>query len=363
MQDWKLLESFELRGRRSVLAVAAAGMCVSAPAFAQTGGAPQMPPAQCGECYARVMVPAKYEKEEVQILVREESESLTVTEPEFEWVTERVEVSPAYKILKPVQTKWGGDEERVVVRPRHLTWKKGSGPLSAVNNSTGEIMCRTEVPERALKIKKTVVRAPPRVVEVDVPAKYKTIKVKRLKTPAREVRKKIPAKYKTVTRTVKATDAKLEWAPVLCETNASRSKIVSIQKALIKAGHNGGRVDGRLSKGWMTALRAYQKSKNQAEGYLTRDTLDSLNISMCSTDQAEDGEGRDQGQPARSSGARLFRNRQSHYQAALVPDSRRGLQRPEEQSGHERSHRRTHRQPGQRPKQSRAVQGAGGLGS
>ena len=269
---------------RLMITLTVGALSVGAPALAQEA-APRMPPAECGECYARVMVPAKYEKDQVKVLIREESESVTVTAPEFEWTTERVEVSPAYKILKPVQTKWGSEEERVVVRPRHLTWKKGSGPLSAVNNATGEIMCRTEVSERALKLRKTVVREAPRVVEVEVPAKYKTVKVKRLKTPARQIRKKIPAKYKTVTRTVKATDAKLEWAPVLCETNASRAKIVSIQKALIGAGHKGGRVDGRLSKGWMKALRAYQKSKNQVEGYLTRQTLSSLNISMCNAEK------------------------------------------------------------------------------
>ena len=259
-------------------------VAVGSTGYAQTGSAqtePRMPPAECGECFARIMVAAKYETEEVEVLVREESEKVTVTEPEFEWVTERIEISPAYKVLKPVQTKWGRDNERVVVRPRHLTWKKGSGPLSAVNNATGEIMCRTEVPERALTLAKTVVREPPRVVEVEVPAKHKTVRVKRLKKPAQVVRTTIPAKYKKVTRTVKATDAKLEWAPVLCETNASRTKIKSIQRALINAGHNGGRVDGRLSSKWMSALRAYQKSKNMAEGYLTRATLDSLNISMC----------------------------------------------------------------------------------
>ena len=187
--------------------------------------------------------------------------------------------------LKPVQTKWGRDDERVVVRPRHLTWKKGSGPHSAVNNATGEIMCRTEVPERAVTVKKMVVRQEPQVTEVEIPAKYKTIKVKRLKTPAQVVRKTIPAKYKTVTRTVKATDAKLEWTPVLCETNASRTKIVSIQKALVGAGHNGGRIDGKLTNRWMTALRSYQKANDLVEGYLTRETLQSLSISMCSTDR------------------------------------------------------------------------------
>ena len=275
------------RGLTVFTVAAIAGLGV-APTFAQAPSdqaQPQMPPAECGECFARVMIPAKYETEEVKILVREESETVSVTKPEFEWVTERIEIAPAYKILKPVQTKWGSDNERVVVRPRHLTWKKGSGPLSAVNNTTGEIMCRTEVPERSIKIKKTVVRQAPRVVEVEVPAKYKTIKVKRLKKPAQEIRKTIPAKYKTVTRTVKATDAKLEWAPVLCETNASRSKIVSIQKALIGAGHKGGRVDGKLTRKWMSALREYQKSKSLVEGYLTRETLDSLSIGMCSTDK------------------------------------------------------------------------------
>ena len=257
-----------------------------APALAQSdSNEAQMPPAECGECFARVMVPAKYETKEIDVLVQEASERVSVTKPEFEWVTEKVEVSPAYKILKPVQTKWGRDSERVVVRPRHLTWKKGSGPLSVVNNTTGEIMCRTEVPEKAVTVKRTVVSTPPRVVEVEVPAKYKTVKVKRLKKPAEVVRKSIPAKYKKVTQTVKVTDAKLEWAPVLCETNASRTKIKNIQKALASAGHKGGTVDGRLSKRWMKALQGYQKSKGLVEGYLTRETLDSLNISMCSDDK------------------------------------------------------------------------------
>ncbi|WP_293267231.1 peptidoglycan-binding domain-containing protein [Neptunomonas sp.] len=284
------------------------------------------PNPKAGECYARVVIPAKYTlaSETVQVkaagqriqttspqygyveqrvLVKEAYERLEVIPATYKKVTETIEVAEASEQLVRVPAKYKTVTEKVLVRPAHTEWKKGTGPIQKVDSGTGEIMCLVEVPAVYKTVTKTVMIAPEsvktvaipgksqtitrRVVaepattrKIVVPAEYKTIKVRKLTKAAQQTAIAIPAEYKTVEKRAKVSDAYLEWRSILCETNTQPSLIRDLQRALRAKGYNPGSIDGILGKGTMSAINSYQTAKGMASGQLTINTLKSLGVSI-----------------------------------------------------------------------------------
>ncbi len=282
------------------------------------------PNAKPGECYARVLIPAKYTTKKEKVLVREASEKLEVIPAKYKWVTKKVLVKeastklvtipPVYEtvteklLVKPASEKivtipavYETVTEKVLVKPAQTVWKKGRGPIEKVDGSTGEIMCLVEVPavyktitKRVLKtpartktipvpavykkVTKRVVKTPARTKTIPVPAVYKTVRVKELVTPATVRKVPIPAKYQTITKRVKVSDATLKWTPILCKTNFSVDLIKKLQRALAKRGFNPGPIDGVY--GWRTkaAVNKFQKANSLSTGALTIETLNALGV-------------------------------------------------------------------------------------
>jgi hypothetical protein len=289
------------------------------------GQDPLLPPnARAGECFARVFVPpeyntgtkrvllheasekvetvpARYEWVEEKVLVRDESEKLEVIPAKYKTVEEKVMVKPAEEKLVPVEAEYKTVEEKVLVRAGYTTWKKGRGPIQRVDNGTGEIMCLVEVPAEYKTIKKKILvtpagvakveipaeykivkkRAlvdPARVEKIKVPAEYKTVKVQKQVEPAREVRTPIPAEYGEVTEVTKVGEGRMEWRPILCETNTTPGIITSLQKALLDSGFDPGPIDGALGYQTMVAVERFQQSKGLPAGQLTMETLYQLGV-------------------------------------------------------------------------------------
>jgi len=96
--------------------------------------------------------------------------------------------------------------------------------------------------------------------------------------PAKTRKIEIPAEYKTVTKRVKISDERMEWKPVLCETNATPEFVKKIQRALLKAGFNPGPIDGVIGSQTQAAIVKYQKAKGLAVGGITFETLKSLGL-------------------------------------------------------------------------------------
>jgi peptidoglycan hydrolase-like protein with peptidoglycan-binding domain len=136
-------------------------------------------------------------------------------------------------------------------------------------------MCLVEVPAECDTITKTT--ATTRVVEV--PAEYGTVQSTKLAEPAREERTKIPARYETITKTEMVSDGHLEWRSILCDTNMTRKKISSIQRALRTAGHNPGATDGVIGRSTVEAVNAFQRAKGlPVDQYLNMQTVRALGI-------------------------------------------------------------------------------------
>lgn len=313
-------------GAAAATLIAAASVSLSGSATA-AGQTPLFPPnALPGHCYARVFVPPQYVEKTEQVLKHQESEKIEIIPARYEWVeekilvkeqTEKLEIVPAtYKTIEEkilvepestqlvdVPAEYETVEERVLVKASYTTWKKGTGPITRINQSTGEIMCLITVPAEYKTVEKTVLKTPattkvvtkPAVYKtykkdvvdtpattkpVKIPAKYRTVKVKKLVEPAREKRTTIPAEYQTVTKVEKTSEGQMEWREILCETNVTSDVIRAMQVALKDNGHYRGPADGQIGPMTQRAVVAYQQAQGLASGELTMETLKSLGVAL-----------------------------------------------------------------------------------
>lgn len=304
--------------------VSAAPNTTIANRFNQIPGGELLPPAEPGQCYARVFIPPTYETrtEEVlsssateslavvpatyqtvseQVLVEAASSRIEVIPAKYGWVEEQVLVKGASARLEQVPAQYEWQEEQVLVKPAHTVWKAGKGPIQKVDSATGEIMCLVDVPaeyktvrrkvqlappttrEIAIPaeyktVKRQVVTTPPSTRTIEIPAKYKTVQVRKLVEPAREQRTPIAAKYQTVSKRVQLTEGEMAWREILCETNTNADVVRRLQRALDTAGHHPGPIDGIVGRETMAALKGYQAEKGLATGGLTLATLKSLDV-------------------------------------------------------------------------------------
>ena len=241
-------------------------------------GALLPPNAQPGECYARVFLPPTYKSETEQVLKSEASEKIATIPAKYEWVEEKVLVkapSTRHEIVPPT---YKTVTEKVLDKPEHTVWKKGSGPISKIDESTGEIMCLVTVPASYKTVSKRVLVEKGGAREIEIPAEYKTVKVRKVAEPAKTMVTPIPAKYDTITKRAKVSEGYIEWRPVLCKTNTTADVVRRIQAALDKAGHNPGPIDGALGGQTMAAVKSYQQAKGLPTGGITMKTLSSLGV-------------------------------------------------------------------------------------
>lgn len=323
-----------------------------------------------GQCFYEHFRPAVYETVEEKVMISSATEKLTVEAAKYNTSEEKVLVKHASKRLVEVPAVYASIEEKVLVESAKSVWKKGTGPIQRIDNTTGEIMCRVDIPAVYETFPKKIVTAPPLTTTVDVPAEFTTVKVKKLdfdskevrtpvqakyqivekrqkvsdgkfswvagakgktslvgahtgtvvchketpavykkvkqqlvKTPGSFVKTIVPAEYKTVSvsrlasdaiatkiaipeqkksfmKRLKVSDARLEWRPVLCETNMGDGSITKIQQALARKGYSPGSIDGVIGRGTLEALEKFQKENNLAQGGLTYTTLEALGIEM-----------------------------------------------------------------------------------
>ncbi len=313
-------------------AVSAAASVLAGLACAQ-GSADYPPEADAGACYARVLIPetteiqteqvidrpesteikvipAEYTTSTKQVMVREAVKTYTVIETAFDVVTEEVLETPEHTETVVIPAEYETYTEEVLIRPAYMTWKPGTGLFGrtggksadgSVTVTTGELLCRVEVPAQYDTVTRTriktpertetkvvpatyrtitreTVKTPARVIEEIVPPVYETVTVQTLATPAREETVVIPATYKTVEKRVVTGGGGLEWRTVLCDTNASPEKIAEVQRALTAKGY-AVPDDGAFGPATLKAMESYQRDNGLPVGYLTVSTVESLGVS------------------------------------------------------------------------------------
>lgn len=304
------------------ICLAMAAPMLSTPVFAQNIDVP--PNAKPGQCWSRVLapatyktvteevvlqaaserietVPAKYEWDEKEIIMEEAYDRLEVVPATFRTRTETVVMEPARDEYRVIPAKYETRTDRVKVRDGYTTWKKGTGPITRIDGTTGEILCLVEVPAEYRNVEKQVLVSAAKTERVRVPAKTREVVRRVIEKPATTRKVRVPAKVQTVryqelvspptTRKIpvpavkdrvtfqrKISGESLEWAEILCETNVTSGVVRNLQTALKDQGFYEGAIDGQLGAGTMAAIDAYQRRNNLSTGSLTIETLKRLRI-------------------------------------------------------------------------------------
>ncbi len=180
--------------------------------------------AKPGQCFHEHYTPATFETVYKDELVSEESYRIELVPARYEMVEERVLVAEETTRLVSVPATYKWAEEKVLVREAYVDWKKGRGLIEKIDNTTGEIMCRVEVPAEYKIVKKQVVDQPARVEKQVIPAVYKTVKVRKMVAPASEKKVLIPAKYKKVGQQQLAEKGHLVWHEVHDKSMSKNSR-------------------------------------------------------------------------------------------------------------------------------------------
>jgi len=282
------------------------------------------PNAKAGECYAKVLIPAEYETKTEKKLLTAKVEKLSVVKPTYKnvdykildkaesfkyvlkpatykCVQNRVMVEPEKVTYKIIPATFKEVEETIMISPARQVWKKGQGPISKIDNHTGDIMCLIEEPAQYKTVKTTIVDEPARTEKVVTPPVYKNIKAKVVDQEASYEKVVIPATYKIVTVVELDTEAtinknakeetyqsvtstymskaeELKWQRILCETNTDKNVVKELQQTLKDKNYNPGVVDGIYGRDTQKALNAFQIDNNLPSGALTLESLDALGI-------------------------------------------------------------------------------------
>jgi len=191
------------------------------------------PNAKAGECYAKVVVPAKYKTVEERVLVQEASNKITVIPAKYEWVNEKVEVTPASTKLKTIPAKYKKVTEVVEVKPASKAWKvslkRHAAPVSK------EILVAAKL--KGVDLEGTTPNTCYK--EYYAPATFKTVSEEVVLQEATTKTKIIPAKYEMVEKTIEVTPASQKTITVPATYDFTEEKIlVEKEKTVWKKGVN-----------------------------------------------------------------------------------------------------------------------------
>ena len=282
------------------------------------------PEARPGECYAKTIVPAKYnevrqtivkreasevisivparyEWVEEKVVVKEASETIEVIPATYRWIEEKVLVEPASFELVPVATEFESVAEKVLDTPAQISWSNQCGPLQSVEHMTGDILClvsepathktitrhvvsepattrRVERPAVFKMVRRQVLDTPARVVRTPQPAQYEKVRVRKLVAPEQVERTLTPIEYQSVTRKEKVSDEHFAWLRVICDASLDETMIRGVQRALKKRGFYSGKIDGIFGAASRDAVEAFQSNDKLARGALTVETLEALGV-------------------------------------------------------------------------------------
>ncbi len=232
-----------------------------------------------GDIMCLVEVPAVYKTVEKTVM-KSAPTSRMISEPvKYDTVRVRKLIEPAQEVRTEVPAKYREITTlQKTTDARHFWSTPDDVALAADMRKTGNLVCKREIPAKTMTVSRTVVRTPAIVNKVEIPARYQTKRVRKLATAATESRIDVPAITRQVEKRVKIHDSRLEWVPVLCETNTTTATIKRLQNALIRSGYELGDVSGVLNQPTMKAVENYQREHGLGTGGLTIELLNKLGV-------------------------------------------------------------------------------------
>jgi len=191
-----------------------------------------LPNAQPGECYAKVLTPAKFQTTSEKVLSKEASESLTVIPAKYGSTEQKILIKEASSRLAVVPGTFKNVTEKVLVKDATTTWKtslKGSIPVSAEIlaaakaggadiDGMGVGSCYREyfTPAKYTTSTETYVRKEASESLKIVPATYEYAEEKVLVKEASQKLTKVPATYENVSEKVLVEPEKTMWKKSKC---------------------------------------------------------------------------------------------------------------------------------------------------
>ena len=167
-----------------------------------------MPSAKAGECYAKVIIPAKYKSEPYTVTAKEASSRIEVVPAKYEWVEKKLLAKEAYEKLIAIPPTFSDVTEKILVAAVEKIWTKGDQ-----QNASRAISSMVEV-AAANGLDLTAADVGDCYVEYHVPAQYKTETQQVLKREASQKIEIIPAKFSLVEERVLVKEASFKLAVV-----------------------------------------------------------------------------------------------------------------------------------------------------
>jgi hypothetical protein len=232
-----------------------------------------------GEIMCLVDVPATYKTIQKRIL-KSPATTRTIDIPaKYETISVRRQTSAPQTVSNPIPAKYSNIARSELIKDAEFVWHDVSNKAMSSQSRTGAKICLVNEPAQYKTVMRQTVITPAVTRTVSIPATYKKIQVKELVTAASEKRTLVPAIYKTVTTKKVASNGRMEWRSILCETNMTHLRISEIQQALKGKGFYRGPIDGVIGKQTIAAVNSFQLENNlPVDKYLNVKTLDALGI-------------------------------------------------------------------------------------
>ncbi len=192
----------------SLLGVMASCLVVLPATAQQTDNGLVLPEAKPGECYAKVITPARFETTSEDLVVQEASERIETDEASFETVDEIITLKDASQQIDVTPTTFARIVEQVEVRAAELGWtsKVGADTLPA-NLEVIDQIARSGIDTESVEPGSCF-------IEYVTPAQYKSESEQVLVKEASQIIEVIPAVFETVEEQVIVKEASSEIVDV-----------------------------------------------------------------------------------------------------------------------------------------------------
>lgn len=182
---------------------------VIVPATAQQADTTLMlPDAKPGECYAKVITPARFETRSEEVVIQEASERIETKEAEYETVSETVTIQEASQRIEVTPAAFTRETEQVEIQAVELNWTSVSGAINLPASPDAiEHIARSGVDIDAVELGSCF-------VEYYTEAQYRTESVRVMVKEATKSIKVIPARFETVEERVVVKEASSEVVDV-----------------------------------------------------------------------------------------------------------------------------------------------------
>lgn len=244
-------------------------------------GADVPPNAEPGKCYARCQTEDQYTFTSKQVINTPKIVKKVELPALYVTVYDTVVTKPARIKSETIPAVYETVKEQKMVAPATTKWVKGkadAGCLSA-DPEDCQVMCLVEVPAQYKTISKRVMKSEAYTKTIQIPMEYKIVAKQVKVKDVSYAEQIIPATYKTVQERVLLRKGGYQgWKEILCNSELTSQKIMSIQRALLAAGFNPGPIDNIFGAKTKEALVAYQRAKGLPVGNLNIETLKSLGV-------------------------------------------------------------------------------------